>query len=164
MEVGNALAEHSDNAKIAASACGLFWSQSAGDGDGDGGDDSLDQLVDSGCIGLTAKALASHSQDPDVVTQACTFLTGVVVDESCAYAVWENEEEVDGIIAIAEAFAFHLAKDDSGEVLLAICKAITALCEHEDIAEHLVANNVTELLLNTKLMCKSKKKGGETYI
>ena len=65
--------------------------------------------------------------------------------------------------AIAEAFAFHLAKDDSGEVLLAICKAITALCEHEDIAEHLVANNVTELLLNTKLMCKSKKKGGETY-
>jgi probable inactive protein kinase-like protein SgK071 len=158
MEVGNALAEHSDNAKIAASACGLFWSQSAEDGDGDGGDDSLDQLVDSGCIGLTAKALSAHSQDVDVVTQACTFLTGVVVDESCAFAVWDNEEEVDGIIAIAEAFAFHLGKGENTEVLLAICKCIKSLCEHEDIAEHLVANNVTELLLNTKLMCKSKKK------
>lgn len=81
------------------------------------------------------------------------------MDESCAYAVWDNEEEVDGIIAISEAFAFHLEQKNE-EVLLAICRCVQALCEHEDVAEHLVANSVTEQLTRAKLLCNSNSNGG----
>ena len=160
LEVANALSAFSDSAEIAASACGLFWSQSADGEDGED-DDAMDQLVDSGCIGLTAKALATHKTNTQVVSQGCTFLQGVVMDESCAFAVWDNEEEVDGIIAISEAFAFHLEQKNE-DVLLPVCMCIQALCDHEDVAEHLVANQVTEQLTKTKLLCESKKNTG-TY-
>jgi len=158
LEVANALSAFSESPRIAAAACGLFWSQSADGEDGDD-DDAMDQLVDSGCIGITAKAIADHKEDKQVLSQACTFLSGVVMDESCAYAVWDNEEEVDGIIAISEAFAFHLEQKNE-EVLLAICRCVQALCEHEDVAEHLVANSVTEQLTKTKLLCNSNSNGG----
>lgn len=72
LEVANALSAFSESPRIAAAACGLFWSQSADGEDGDD-DDAMDQLVDSGCIGTTNPPLSHRlfptreREDPDGV-------------------------------------------------------------------------------------------------
>merc|ERR1711916_147225 len=68
------------------------------------------------------------------VKQACMALASLCVDEVCAVAVWDNEEEVNGLAVLGKVLRTH---KDNAEVVENACVFVSELAEHDDLLEEM---------------------------
>eukprot|EP00052_Salpingoeca_macrocollata_P000060 m.18503 g.18503 ORF g.18503 m.18503 type:complete len:635 (-) comp10094_c0_seq1:49-1953(-) len=139
-DVVAAMQSHSSSAALLEAACAALWTLSAED-------EIVDLVFDLGCVGLMVKAMKDFIKESKLVKQAAIALASLVVDENCAYAVINNDEEVEGVSVILDAINTHMKYVDVIDNLTAL---VAELAEHDDLRELLVEKGATELLTKIK--------------
>eukprot|EP00911_Craspedida_sp_UC1_P002656 UC1_evm1s1954 len=139
-DISEAMQKHDDNADLIEYACAALWSLSVED-------ENIDVMFDLGVVPDIVAAMQTHIKSRKLVKQAATALSSIVVDENCAWAIFKNDDGIDGLPVIVAALRAHVR---DAEVCESLCALLSELAEHDELREYLLEAEVAELLEEVK--------------